>query len=62
MPKLRPGTLFPSKEEDNAINRGIASDPDTYELGGDEMKYLKRVCSKTAALDSSGQESAKKAH
>ncbi|KAA0911710.1 BrnA antitoxin family protein [Pusillimonas sp. ANT_WB101] len=43
MPKLKPGTLFPSKEEDDAINRGIASDPDTYELGEDEMKHLKRV-------------------
>ncbi|KAA0910856.1 hypothetical protein [Pusillimonas sp. ANT_WB101] len=31
MPKLKPATLFPRKEEDNAINRGIASDPDTYE-------------------------------
>lgn len=43
MPKLKPGILFPSKEEDDAINRGIASDPDTYELGGNEMKHLKRV-------------------
>ncbi|NYT79476.1 hypothetical protein H0A71_21110 [Alcaligenaceae bacterium] len=43
MPKLKPRTIFPRKEEDDTINRGIASDPDTYELGGDEMKHLKRV-------------------
>ena len=35
MPKLRPGTIIPSDKEDAEINRGIAQDPDTYELGAD---------------------------
>ena len=35
--------IMPTPEEDAAINRGIAVDPDTYELGPDEFKQLKRV-------------------
>ncbi len=32
MPKLRPGTIVPTPDEDAAITAGIASDPDTEEL------------------------------
>jgi len=43
MPKLKPGTIIPTKAEDEAINRGIAADPDTYELGEEKLKHLRRV-------------------
>jgi len=43
MPKLKKGTIISTPEEDTAINRGIASDPDTYELGGADMRRLRRV-------------------
>ena len=32
MPKLKPGTIWPTPEEEAAINAGIAADPDTFEL------------------------------
>ncbi len=32
MPKRKPGTIFPTPEEDEVINAGIAADPDTREL------------------------------
>jgi uncharacterized protein (DUF4415 family) len=32
MPKLKPGTIVPTPEEDMAINAGIAADPDSREL------------------------------
>ena len=32
MPKLKPGTIIPTAEENAAINAGIAADPDTFEL------------------------------
>lgn len=41
MPKLKPGTIIPTPEEDEAINRGIAADPDTYELSDEEFKTLR---------------------
>ncbi|AMG88075.1 MULTISPECIES: BrnA antitoxin family protein [Bordetella] len=43
MPKLKPGTVVPTREEDEAINRGIAADPDTYELGAADLKQMKRI-------------------
>lgn len=43
MPKLKPGTIVPSREEDEAINRGIAADPDTYELGAADLKQMKKI-------------------
>jgi len=41
--KTRSGRVLvlPTSEEDAAINAGIAADPDTYELGDDEIKALK---------------------
>lgn len=41
MPKLKPGHISPTPEEDAAINRGIAADPDTYELADAEFAQLK---------------------
>lgn len=32
MPKLKPGTIIPTPEEDAAIDAGIAADPDSREL------------------------------
>ncbi len=32
MPRLKPGTLFPTPEEEARINEGIALDPDSPEL------------------------------
>ncbi len=38
MPKLKPGTLIPSPQEDAAINTGISSDPDTRLLSREWFK------------------------
>lgn len=43
MPKLKEGTVFPTDEEEKAINNGIASDPDTYELSEAEFTQLRPV-------------------
>jgi uncharacterized protein (DUF4415 family) len=32
MPKLKPGTIIPTRDESAAINAGIAADPDAREL------------------------------
>ena len=42
MPKLKPGHISPTPQEDAAIARGIAADPDTYELTDGEFAQLKR--------------------
>lgn len=34
--------VLPTREEDVAINAGIAADPDTYELGAQEFAQLRR--------------------
>lgn len=41
MPKLKPGHISPTPEEDVAIARGIAADPDTYELTKADFALLK---------------------
>ncbi|CAM4199293.1 BrnA antitoxin of type II toxin-antitoxin system [Bordetella tumbae] len=43
MPKLKPGTIVPTPEEDEAIDRGIAADSDTYELTAADLKQMKKV-------------------
>lgn len=43
MPKLKPGTVFPTPEEDAAIQRGIAADSDAMEFGDAEAKRAKRM-------------------
>ena len=35
--------IWPTPEEDAAINAGIAADPDTYEPAAAEFKQLKRM-------------------
>ena len=41
MPKLKPGTILPTPEEDAAIKAGIAADPDTVELTDAEFAQLR---------------------
>ena len=36
----KPKLIMPSDEEDAAINSGIASDPDTYEVSAEQMKAM----------------------
>lgn len=43
MPKLKPGTIIPTDEEDAAINAGIKADPNTYELSDAEFKNLRPI-------------------
>jgi len=43
MPKLKPGTIVPTDEEEAAINAGIAADPDTMELAEDTARLLKPI-------------------
>ena len=35
--------MMPTDEEDAAINRGIAEDPDTYEVPAEDFKKMTRV-------------------
>jgi uncharacterized protein (DUF4415 family) len=41
MPKLKPGTITPSPEEDALIDAGIAADPDTHEVSADQMAEMR---------------------
>jgi uncharacterized protein (DUF4415 family) len=41
MPKLKPGTIIPSEEEDALINAGITTDPDSNELSHDFLLNTK---------------------
>jgi uncharacterized protein (DUF4415 family) len=43
MPPLKPGTIFPTDEEDAVISAGIAADPDTYELQEADITRLRPV-------------------
>lgn len=40
MPKLKPGTIFPTDEEDKKIRNAATSDPDTMLLEDAEMKLV----------------------
>ena len=35
--------VMPTDEEDATINRGIASDPDTFEVSAEQMKQMKKL-------------------
>jgi uncharacterized protein (DUF4415 family) len=39
----KPKIIIPTDEEDAAINRGIAADPDTYEVPAEDFKKMKRM-------------------
>jgi len=39
----KPKIIMPTDEEDAAINRGIAADPDTYEVPGEDFTTMKRL-------------------
>jgi uncharacterized protein (DUF4415 family) len=41
MPKLKPGTIIPTAEQDQAIATGIAADPDSRELTDQWMTQAK---------------------
>lgn len=41
MPKLKPGTIVPTPEEDVLIQSGIDSDPDAYSLADEEWEQVK---------------------
>ncbi len=42
MPALKKGTIFPTPEEDAAIDAGIAADPDTFELTEESFAKARR--------------------
>lgn len=43
MPKLKPDTIIPTDLEDEQIRKGIAQDPDTFELTESDFKRLRPV-------------------
>ncbi|EHQ9284752.1 BrnA antitoxin family protein [Salmonella enterica] len=40
MPKLKPGTIFPTDEEDAKIRKAVASDPDAMLLEDENIKLV----------------------
>lgn len=40
MPKLKPGTIFPTDEEDAKIRKAVASDPDAMLLEDENIKLI----------------------
>lgn len=43
MPKLKPGTIIPTPEEDARIQKGIDADPDAYSLSDEEWEKVKPI-------------------
>jgi uncharacterized protein (DUF4415 family) len=41
MPKLKPGTIIPTEEEDALIHAGINADPDSHELSDEFLQHAK---------------------
>lgn len=50
MPKLKPGTIIPTDEEDAAINAGIAADPDNPEWTEEDFARAKPFAEAFPAL------------
>jgi uncharacterized protein (DUF4415 family) len=50
MPKLKPGTIWPTPEEDAAITAAAMSDPDALPLTDEEFTKLKRAGRPRAAV------------
>jgi uncharacterized protein (DUF4415 family) len=47
--------ILPSVDEDEAINAGIAADPDTYELGAPDLARMTRQVGRPAGSGSKRQ-------
>ena len=43
MPKLKPGTIIPTPQEDARIQAGIDADPDAYSLSDKEWEKVKPI-------------------
>lgn len=43
MPKLKPGTIIPTPQEDARIQTGIDADPDAYSLSDEEWEKVKPI-------------------
>ena len=43
MPKLKPGTIIPTPQEDARIQAGIDADPDAYSLSDEEWEKVKPI-------------------
>ncbi|MBF0143631.1 MAG: BrnA antitoxin family protein [Magnetococcales bacterium] len=51
MPETYMGLILPTPEEDEAIARGIAEDPDTVELTDEEFKAMRPLRGRPASPD-----------
>lgn len=43
MPKLKPGTILPTPEEDAAITKSAMADPDTFHPTDENLKRFARI-------------------